>query len=63
MVNRSNIHYSKINQKRNRKKVYTTSSGTTKNETTLVANSALHFKVALGTLDIGAQLNSMLKTK
>ena len=33
MVHRSNIHHSKINQKRKVKKTYTISSGTTKNET------------------------------
>ena len=44
MVHSSNIHYSKINQKRKLEKAYKTSSGTTKNETLQEPSSALHLE-------------------
>ena len=45
MVHRSNIHYSKINQKRKLEKAYKTSSGTIKNETPQEPSSTLHLEV------------------
>ena len=57
-VHWSNIHFSKINQKRKLKNAYQISSGTTKNETSQAPSSALHLEGGLGILDVDTQLNS-----
>ena len=44
MVHRSYLHYSRIDQKGNWKKIYTTSSGTTKIETSQTPSSVLHLE-------------------
>ena len=62
MVHRSNITYSRINQKRKQKKAYAVSSGTTENETSQTPSWGLHLEGWEGILDIDTQWNS-LKTK
>ena len=60
-VHWSNIHFSKINQKRKLKNAsikFQISSGTTKNETSQAPSSALHLEGGLGILDVDTQLNS-----
>ena len=60
MVHRSNVHYAKVNQKRNRKKYINVILELQKNETSQATNSALHLE---GWARYFRHRYSLLKTK